>query len=147
MRGDEFRHLSGLLNLEQLDLSQLSFVDGMQHLATLPKLETLILSSFEHVNDASLAQLKRLPHLQTLVLAGVYADSPKANPKLVVTNAGLASLKELPSLQNLFIESHGKFTLPLETLQKMLPEVRVQLGFIEQTSPGPLPAPPPPATK
>ncbi|HUE16434.1 MAG TPA: leucine-rich repeat domain-containing protein, partial [Planctomycetaceae bacterium] len=83
LQGTELRHLSQLTNLEMLDLSQSDFSGGLQHLGVLPKLDTLILSSFENLNDASIAQLKQLPHLQTLVLAAVYAN----NPEKTVTDA------------------------------------------------------------
>lgn len=129
LRGGELRHLNGLTNLETLDLSQSDFSGGLQHLAGLPKLRTLILSSFEHVNDASLAQLKELPHLQTLVLAGVYGT----NPRRTVTDAGLESLQELPSLRTLYVEYHGQWTLPVEKLQALLRGVDVRRGFLEET--------------
>jgi len=121
----ELRHLNQLTNLEVLDLSQSRFSGGLQHLAGLPRLHTLILASFEHLNDASVAQLKQLPHLQTLVLAPVYAN----NSERTVTDAGLASLKDLPSLQTLYIGYHGKWTIPVEKLRLLLPEVNVQRGF------------------
>jgi hypothetical protein len=134
LQGTELRHLSQLTNLEMLDLSQSDFSGGLQHLGELPKLQTLILSSFENLNDASVAQLKQLPHLQTLVLAPVYAN----NPEKTVTDAGLSSLKELPSLRTLYVEYHGKWTMPVEKLQSLLPRVNVLRGFQEKapTQPG-----------
>ncbi|MES2793081.1 MAG: hypothetical protein V4719_25945 [Planctomycetota bacterium] len=125
LQGSELRHLSGLKKLEMLDLSQSQFSGGLQHLSELPKLQTLILSSFENVNDASIAQFKELPHLKTLVLAAVYGENRE------VTETGLASLKELSSLRTLYVESHGKWTLPVEKLQALLPGVKVQRGFLE----------------
>lgn len=125
LTGPELRHLSELKNLEMLDLSQSQFSGGLQHLGTLPKLQTLILSSFEHINDTSIAQFKELPHLQTLVLAGVYGENRET------TDAGLASLKEMPSLRTLYVEYHGKWTLPVEKLQSLLPGVNVQQGYQE----------------
>jgi hypothetical protein len=122
-----------------LDLSQSDFSDGLQHLGVLPKLHTLILSSFENLNDASVAQLKELPHLQTLVLAPVYMN----NPEKTVTDAGLASLKELPRLRTLYVDYHGKWTMPVEKLQALLPGVKVLRGFREETSIGPAFPPPP----
>jgi len=139
LQGTELQHLSQLTNLEMLDLSQSDFSGGLQHLGVLPKLHTLILSSFENLNDASVAQLKQLPHLQTLVLAPVYAN----NPEKTVTDAGLASLKELPSLRTLYVEYHGKWTMPVEKLQSLLPRVNVLRGFQEETSADPGFAPSP----
>lgn len=125
LRATEFRHLAELTSLEMLDISQSEFADGVQYLGKLPNLTTLIISSFEHVNDASVAELKQLRHLQTLVLAGVYAT----NPEKTVTEVGLAGLKTLPSLRTLYIEYHAKWTLPVEKLQAMLPNVNVQPGY------------------
>jgi hypothetical protein len=130
LRGTELRHLSQLINLEMLDLSQSDFSGGLQHLGGLPKLHTIILGSFENLNDASIAQLKLLPHLQTLVFAPVYGN----NPEKTVTDAGLASLMGLPSLRTLYVEYHGMWTVPVDKLQSMLPGVNVQRGFEEQTS-------------
>jgi hypothetical protein len=128
LRGAELAHLDQLANLELLDLSQSDFSGGLAHLAGLPKLHALILSSFEHLNDASVAELKQLPHLQTLVLAGVYYT----NPEKTITDAGLASLAQLPSLRTLYVEPHGKFTLPVDKLQTLLPEVDVRRGYVEE---------------
>ena len=130
LQGTNLRHLSQLTNLEMLDLSQSDFSGGLQHLGRLPQLNTLILSSFENVNDASIAQLKELPHLQTLVLASVYMN----NSKTTVTDAGLASLQQLPSLRTLYVEFHGKWTMPVEKLQLLLPSVKVLRGFQEETA-------------
>lgn len=132
--GTDLRHLSQLKNLEILDLSQSDFSGGLEHLGGLPKLHTLILSSFENLNDASVAELKELHHLQTLVLAPVYAN----NPEKTVTDAGLESLKELPSLRTLYVEYHGKWTMPVEKLQALLPGVKVLRGFQEETAPSPI---------
>ena len=133
LRGAELRHLSELRNLEMLDLSQSDFGGGLRHLRALPKLNTLILSSFENLNDASVSDLKQLPYLETLVLAPAYGK----NPKTTVTEAGLKSLKELPSLRTLYVGYHGEWTLPVKKLQQMLPNVNVQAGFQKETQGGP----------
>jgi hypothetical protein len=128
LRGAELAPLSQLAELEMLDLSQADFAGGLVHLAALPKLGTLILSSFEHLNDASVAELAVLPHLQTLVLAGVYYT----NPDKTITDAGLASLAKIPNLRTLYVEFHGRFTLPVEKLQALLPDVEVRRGYQEE---------------
>jgi hypothetical protein len=130
LQGSELRHLSQLTNLEMLDLSQSHFSGGLQHLGVLPKLHSLILSSFENLNDASIAEFKELPHLQTLVLAAVYGE----NSETTVTEAGLASLNVVRSLRTLYVDYHGKWTLPVEKLQSLLPGVNVQRGFLEVPS-------------
>jgi len=42
-----------------------------------------------------------------------------------VTEAGLRSLQQLPSLKNLFVGYHGKWTLPIDKLRELLPNVNV----------------------
>jgi len=140
LQGSELRYLNGLTNLEVLDLSQSEFSGGLQDLAGLPRLHTLILSSFEHLNDASVAQLKELPHLRTLILAPVYMNGSK----ITITDAGLASLKELPSLQTLYVGYHGKWSMPIDKLRALLPAVAVKRGWQEQIAFGPDNSPPPP---
>jgi hypothetical protein len=137
LQGSELRHLSQLKNLQMLDLSQSHFSGGLQHLRELPKLKTLILSSFENLNNASIAQFKELPHLETLVLAAVYGE----NPETRVTEAGLASLKELPCLRTLYIDYHGEWTLPVEKLKSLLNGVSILPGFLEVPVVGPGVAP------
>ena len=122
LNGTDLQKLAGLSQLESLDLSQSHFAGGLQHLASLPKLHTLFLSSFEHLNDATVAELSVLPHLETLVLAPVYST----NPQTAVTDAGLESLKQLSALKTLYVGYHGKFTLPVERLRELLPDVEVK---------------------
>jgi hypothetical protein len=119
--GEDLVKLSNLSSLELLDLSQSNFAGGLKYLKELPRLHTLYLSSFEHLNDASVAELSVLPHLESLVLAPVYS----ANPKKTVTAAGLEGLKQLPSLRTLYVGYHGKWTLPVERLRELLPDVNV----------------------
>ena len=122
LNGSDLQKLAGLTQLESLDLSQSNFVGGLHHLASLPKLHTLFLSSFEHLNDVTVAELSFLPHLETLVLAPVYST----NPQTTVTDAGLESLKHLSALKTLYVGYHGKFTLPVERLRELLPNVEVK---------------------
>ncbi|TWT98486.1 leucine-rich repeat domain-containing protein [Stieleria varia] len=120
--GDDLAKLSSLKSLELLDLSQSNFAGGLRNLATLPSLHTLYLSSFEHLNDASVSELCELPFLETLVLAPVYAT----NPKTTVTYTGMATLANLPRLKTLYVGHHGKWTLPVEKLRELLPGVDVR---------------------
>ena len=121
LMAEDLRQLSGLKSLELLDLSQSNFVGGLKHLQGLPRLHTLYLSSFEHLHDASIAELRVLPRLETLVLAPVYAT----NPKTTVTERGLESLRNLPRLRTLYVGHHGKWTLPVDRLRELLPSVDV----------------------
>lgn len=130
LRGEELKHLAPLVTLEALDLSQADFAGGMQHLSGLPELRLLLLKSFEHLNDASLADLAALSNLETLVIAPVYSDAENANPQRVVTDAGLASLQRIPKLKKLFIGYHGDWTAPVDKLRELLPGVDVQPGFV-----------------
>jgi hypothetical protein len=125
LNGSDLQKLSGLSRLESLDLSQSNFAGGLPYLANLPKLHTLFLSSFEHLNDGTIGELKVLPHLETLVLAPVYST----NPKTTVTDAGLESLKQLTGLKTLYIGFHGKWTLPIDQVRALLPEVQVLSPF------------------
>ncbi|MEQ1828295.1 MAG: hypothetical protein ABL921_20210 [Pirellula sp.] len=121
LSGGDLQKLAGLSQLESLDLSQANFANGLKHLASLPKLHTLFLSSFEHLNDAAIVELSVLPQLETLVLAPVYST----NPKMTVTEAGLEGLKRLAALKTLYVGYHGKFTLPVDRLRVLLPDVEV----------------------
>ncbi len=125
LSGGDLQKLAGLSQLESLDLSQANFAGGLQHFANLPKLHTLFLSSFENLNDATIAELSVLPHLETLVLAPVYST----NSQTTVTNAGLESLKQLKGLKTLYIGFHGKWTLPIDQVQALLPDVQVLSPF------------------
>ncbi|MEM9645967.1 MAG: hypothetical protein AAF989_13340 [Planctomycetota bacterium] len=118
----DLRRFSSLRRLQLLDLSQANFVGGLVHLGDLPNLRTLYLSSFEHLHDASVSELRLLPHLETLVLAPVFST----NPNTTVTEAGLKSLQEIPNLKLLFVGEHGKWTLPVERLRQILPDVDVR---------------------
>ncbi|TWU57865.1 hypothetical protein [Rubripirellula reticaptiva] len=131
MIGDDLTRLSSLKSLELLDLSQSNFVGGLKHMQELPRLHTLYLGSFEHLNDASIGELSVLKNLETLVLAPVYAT----NPKTTVTNAGLESLKDLSRLRTLYVGYHGKWTLPIDQLRELLPgvDVRSPVEGVSQT--------------
>lgn len=122
LNGDDLAKLRSLTSLELLDLSQSNFAGGLKHLEELPKLHTLYLSSFEHLNDRSVSELSVLPNLETLVLSPVYAK----NPKTTVTQVGLESLKDLPRLKRLYVGYHGKWTLPIDRLKELLPTVDVR---------------------
>ena len=80
--------------------------------------------SFEHLNDKSIAELQMLPHPETLILAPVYG----MNSEKMVTDAGLRSLQKIPKLKILYVGWHGKWTMPVEKLQKLLPTVKIKAG-------------------
>lgn len=122
LSGNDLQKLAGLSQLESLDLSQANFAGGLQQLASLPKLHTLFLSSFENLNDGTIAELSVLPQLETLVLAPVYSTTRKTT----VTDAGLESMKRLSALKTLYVGYHGKFTLPVDRLRELLPNVDVK---------------------
>jgi len=125
LSGDDLQKLQSLTNLKELDLGQSNFVGGLRSLTGLPHLQKLYLGSFEHLNDQSVAELKVLPHLETLVLAPIYGT----NPNKAVTDRGLASLQELPRLRTLYVGWHGKWTIPVEKLEVLLPEVEIKTGM------------------
>ncbi len=120
--GGDLEKFAGLSRLESLDLSRSNFAGGLQHLASLTQLHTIFLSSFEHLNDAAIAELAVLPHLETLVLAPDLLTTQQAT----VTDAGLKSLQQLPALKTLYIGHHGKFTLPVDRLRELLPNVEIK---------------------
>jgi Leucine-rich repeat (LRR) protein len=120
--GDDLKRFGALQHLQRLDLSQSNFVGGLMHLSRCSSLHTLYLSSFEHLNDRSVAELKVLPHLESLVLSPVYNVN---SPEKCVSDHGLRSLQELPKLKNLFVGWHGKSTMPVDKLRELLPKVNV----------------------
>jgi hypothetical protein len=124
LSGDDLQKLSGLTNLTELDLGQANFVGGLLHLSDLPHLRRLYLGSFEHLNDKSVAELRVLPHLETLILAPVYGT----NPETTVTENGLLSLQKLPNLKTLYVGWHGEWTMPVDRLRELLPNVKIKAG-------------------
>lgn len=122
LNGDDLKRFGDLQRLQLLDLSQSNFVGGLSHLSGCRSLHTLYLSSFEHLNDRSIGQLKVLPHLQSLVLSPAYHEKPSEK---CVSDDGLRSLQDLPKLKNLFVGWHGKWTMPVDKLRKLLPNVNV----------------------
>ena len=65
-----------------------------------------------------------LPELETLVLAPVYMVDSKAT-KNVVTEQGLKSLQDLPRIKTLYVGEHGEWTLPVDQLRELMPDVKV----------------------
>jgi hypothetical protein len=124
LSGDDLQKLSGLTNLTELDLGQANFAGGLHHLSELPHLRKLYLGSFEHLNDKSVAELRVLPHLETLILAPGYGT----NPETTVTDAGLVSLQKLPKLKILYVGWHGRWTMPVDRLRELLPNVKIKAG-------------------
>jgi hypothetical protein len=120
--GDDLKRFGVLQRLQLLDLSQSNFVGGLTHLSRCNSLHTLYLSSFEHLNDRSVAELKVLPNLESLVLSPVYRAN---NPDRSVSDQGLRSLQELPKLKNLFVGWHGEWTMPVDKLRELLPNVNI----------------------
>ena len=130
--GDDLVVIAGLKQLEVLDLSGLEIAGNLESLSGLPNLHTLILSRFEHLNDATLADLRHLPSLKTLVITPVYIDRPRTDHDGSVTDTGLSSLAEVSSLQTIFIGFHGPSTVPVAKLQETLPSVWVRRGYYSQ---------------
>ncbi|MCA9075394.1 MAG: hypothetical protein KDA93_10195 [Planctomycetaceae bacterium] len=132
LAADDLVALSRLTQLEVLDLSQCDFTGGLHHLAGLPKLHTLILSSSENLNDAALADLAQLPHLQTLVISPIYVGRQKGYPEKVVTDEGLETLANVPQLSTVYVGTSGAFSQPVDKLQAILPNVSVRRGFYDE---------------
>jgi hypothetical protein len=85
--GADLLQFKGLTELQFLDISQSDFSGGLKYLSELPSLHMLFFSSFENLNDKSVAELKDLPHLQSLIIGPVYGS----NPETTVTETGLRS--------------------------------------------------------
>jgi len=124
LSGNDLQKLRGLTSLKVLDLGQSNFVGGLHNLSELPHLRKLFLGSFEHLNDKSVAELQELPHLDTLILAPIYST----NPEKTVTEVGLLSLQKIPRLKTLYVGWHGKWTMPVNELRKILPNVKIKAG-------------------
>ena len=122
LSGNDLQKLSDLTNLTDLDLGQLNFQGGLHFLSDLPKLRKLYLGSLEYLNDQSVAELKDLPQLETLILTPIYGT----NSEKQVTEKGLRSLQQIPKLKTLHVGWHGKWTMPIKTLQELLPLVEIK---------------------
>src|SRR5262249_9719054 len=90
---DGLRHLAGLRELESLDLTGASGVDGrgLALLKGLTRLRYLTLAAID-VGDDGLENFRELPALQFLSLTGT-----------LITDAGLAKIRELPELRTLYL--------------------------------------------
>ena len=119
---EQLQYLSNLKRLKVLDLSGCRFTGGLQHLTPLEGLHTLILSDFQNLNDAALADLRHLPQLRTLVLAPLTGQDPGR----FVTDRGLESLKELPNLRTVYVRDSHPFVSIIQPLRTLLPHVTVR---------------------
>ena len=43
----------------------------------------------------------------------------------MVTEQGLKSLQDLPRIKTLYVGEHGKWTLPVDQLRELMPDVKV----------------------
>jgi Leucine-rich repeat (LRR) protein len=87
------RHLSGLTDLEVLDLQATAVTDaGLQSLAGLTSLKELYLGQ-TLVTDTGMEYLKKLPSLEILVLDGT-----------AVTDQGVGRVSTLPNLEQIGLE-------------------------------------------
>lgn len=118
----QLHHLSSLKRLKMLDLSQCDFAGGLHHLTPLESLDTLILSSFEHLNDAALADLRHLPQLQTLVIDLLSGRDPER----FVTERGLQTLASLPNLRTIYVSDLRPGFSLLEPLRALRPHATVR---------------------
>ncbi|MBX9878033.1 MAG: hypothetical protein K2Y22_06195 [Candidatus Obscuribacterales bacterium] len=89
-------HLSGLRNLEMLDLGQMSNItnDGMRHLSGLTQLRSLNIDYSTTVGDAGLAHLQGLTNLEVL-----WTDGRN------ITDAGMPYFAKLKKLQGVNLHS------------------------------------------
>ncbi|MES1213153.1 MAG: hypothetical protein ABUL64_01065, partial [Singulisphaera sp.] len=86
-------------NLRYLTFSSFQPPQNVAALARLPRLTTIVFDSRAAVDDAILAELAKLPQLQTLAI-----DVPPTNQyNKPLTSAGFAALATSPSLTNIYV--------------------------------------------
>ena len=133
LRGAEVTNLeslSSLTNLKRLDWDVIKPPVGIDSLATLPELETLVFTSRLAVGDSLLTTVTRFPHLKMLVLGFSNMPLPPNWPAgrkfddgmPPITEAGMNALSTAPSLKTLYVG--GNVPDDQDTLLQMAERIR-----------------------
>jgi hypothetical protein len=119
--------------LKYLEFSFVQPIEGLDALATLPSLETVVFSNRTEVGDDVLGEAARLPHLKTLVLA--LAES--VGPYEPLTEAGFAALADSKSLRTLYVGSfvREEQTALLAIARRGAPKLNVEPSHSESPTP------------
>lgn len=112
---NDLRHLSSLVNVEELGLLHAAFEgNGLQHLKDLKRLQKLHLGYCNAFTNAGLEHLQQLESLQSLTLW-----------ETQVTDDGIDALTELKQLRELDISRTQISEQGVARLRSVLPELRI----------------------
>lgn len=98
-RAEELAGLARVKSLRRIEWAVYDPLEGLDQLAALPHLETMVFTSRFSLNDGVLAQIAALPQLETLVL-DLWSSSPAREP---ITVDGLAALAGAPRLKTVYV--------------------------------------------
>jgi hypothetical protein len=126
---------ASLTGLQRLDLQVFQPLQGLDKLAALPELSTLVIGNEDALSLSLLDELARMPHLQTLVLAFSGTNDVKMQPTL----NSLDKLAKSHSLETLYVGGHlqQRGVSLLEKAEATLPEVKVWPALVHRQMPLP----------
>ena len=127
------RQIARLRKLHFLDLSGCTFDEGLEGLESLESLQNVVLDNFVENRVHVLGQLRRLPHLRTLV-ATHYRQAGSIIPRGIWIS-DLDDLRAATGLQRWFVDEHSRGFPGFDALARELPGIAVrpvQIDFARQ---------------
>jgi hypothetical protein len=127
------RQIARLRKLQFLDLSGCTFDAGLEDLESLASLQTVVLDNFVENRVHVLGQLRRLPHLRTLV-ATHYREAGSIIPRAIwISN--LDDLRAATGLERWFVDEQARGFPGFDALARELPGIAVrpvQIDIVRQ---------------
>ncbi len=118
------RQIARLGKLRFLDLSGCTFDEGLEGLESLEHLKTLVLDNFVENRVHVLGQLRRLPHLRTLV-ATHYRQAGSLIPRAAWTS-DLGDIKAVTGLELWFVDERSSGFPGFDALARELPGIAIR---------------------
>ena len=129
------RQIARLRKLHFLDLSGCTFDEGLEGLESLESLQNVVLDNFVENRVHVLGQLRRLPHLRTLV-ATHYREAGSIIPRAIWIS-DLDDLRAATGLQRWFVDEQSRGFPGFDALARELPGIAVrpvQIDFVRQVT-------------
>ncbi len=118
------RQIARLRKLHFLDLSGCTFDEGLEGLESLESLQNVVLDNFVENRVHVLGQLRRMPHLRTLV-ATHYREAGSIIPRGIWIS-DLDDLLAATGLQRWFVDEHSRGFPGFDALARELPGIAVR---------------------